>query len=89
LILLGCMSGSSYGTKPVVPSETAAAPLAANELGVEQRRSLTYLFYRDNAPPPKPSARELRRLEQNLAAAPRVEVDELRALYGDDTELLA
>lgn len=89
LVLLGCMSGVSYDTKTVVPSEEPETPLGANELGVEQRRSLTYLFYRDNAAPPKPSARELRRLEHNMAAAPRVEVDELRGLYGEDTELLA
>jgi hypothetical protein len=89
LILLGCMSGVSNENKTVAPSEALAEPLGANELGIEQRRSLTYLFYRNNAAPPKPSARELRRLEHNLAAAPRVEVDELRGLYGDDTELLA
>jgi hypothetical protein len=89
LILLGCMSGVSNEHKPVAPSEAAATPLEANELGIEQRRSLTYVFYRGNAAPPKPSARELRRLDHNLAAAPRVEVDELRGLYGDDDELLA
>lgn len=94
LILLGCMSGVS-NEKTVVPSETATqlgtdeADIELVELGIEQRRSLTYMFYRDNAAPPKPSARELRRLEHNLAAAPRVEVDELRGLYGEDTELLA
>jgi hypothetical protein len=96
LILLGCMSGSTNQNKTVVPSETPETQLGASDLaielgklGMEQRRSLTYMFYRDNAAPPKPSARELRRLEHNLAAAPRVEVDELRGLYGDDTELLA
>jgi hypothetical protein len=89
LILLGCMSGVSNEHKTVIPGEAAATELGANELGIEQRRSLQYMFYRDNAAPPKPSKGELRRLERDLAAAPRVEVDELRGLYGDDTELLA
>jgi hypothetical protein len=93
ILMVSCMSGVRYDT--AVPEETSelVPSLASSELGlelgIEQRRSLTYMFYRDNAAPPKPTDRELRRLEHNLAQAPRVEVDELRALYGEDTELLA
>lgn len=88
LLVYSCMSGVSYSPAAEDPSD-AAEELGANERSDEQRRSLTYMFYRGNAPPPKPSARELRRLEHNLAEAPQVEVDELRALYGHDDELLA
>jgi hypothetical protein len=86
LLVYSCMSGGSHDIATTVPSEPRE--LGANERAAEQRRSLRYMFYRDNAAPPKPSDRELRRLEHNLAAAPQVEVDELRALYGDDDELL-
>lgn len=88
LIVLSCTSGMSYYDRaPVVP--TTGLELAPSERAEEQRRSLTHVFYRDNGLPPTPSARELRRLEHNLGQAPQVEVDELRALYGNDVELLA
>jgi hypothetical protein len=92
ILMVSCMSGVRYDTavpSENLPSELGSIGLASAELAIEQRRSLTYMFYRDNAAPPKPTARELRRLEHNLAQAPRVEVDELRALYGDDIELIA
>ena len=87
LLVYSCMSGGSHDVATAVPSEPLE--LGANERSAEQRRSLTYMFYRDNAAPPKPTEREMRRLERNLAAAPQVEVDELRGLYGEDDELLA
>jgi hypothetical protein len=92
ILMVSCMSGVRYDTavpSESLPSELGSIGLASTELAIEQRRSLTYTFYRDNAAPPKPTDRELRRLEHNLAQAPRVEVDELRALYGEDIELIA
>jgi hypothetical protein len=72
---------------PVV--STSGLELGPSERAEEQRRSLRHVFYRNNDMPPIPSARELRRLEHNLAEAPPVEVRELHDLFGHDVELLA
>jgi hypothetical protein len=88
LLVYSCMSGGTHDIATQVPGEAVARELGANERSAEQRRSLGYVFYSGNALPPKPTTSELRRLEHKLAAAPQVEVDELRALYGEDDELL-
>ena len=89
LLMLVLFSCTSVGLEraPVVPS--AFIELNPSERAHEQRRSLTHVFYDHNDLPPKPSAQELRRVKRDLERAPRIEVEELRGLFGDDLELLA
>ncbi|MCA9686647.1 MAG: thrombospondin type 3 repeat-containing protein, partial [Myxococcales bacterium] len=88
LIVLSCTSGkASYDRALIRPG--AVLDVEQGELADAQRHSLEYLFYRNNPLPKVPSGRELRNLERDLAAAPPVEVEELRRLFGNDLELLA
>lgn len=87
LVVLSCTSGAAFERPSVAPG--AMLELASSERAAEQRASLGYLFYRNNDLPPPPSAREFRALERDLEAAPSVEVEELRHLFGNDLELLA
>ncbi len=89
LVVLSCTSGAMI--EPHVAALEPISPLAVGEhdsLGAAQRASLSYVFYRDNAMPRPPRDRELRRLDRDFAEAPPAEVEELRALFGDDRELL-
>ncbi len=87
MIVLSCTSGVRFDHSPVVPTD--GIELSASDRAIEQRASLGYLFYRNNELPPTPDARELHRLDRDLAEAPAVEVGELRHLFGSDLELLA
>ncbi|NVB39520.1 thrombospondin type 3 repeat-containing protein [Pseudenhygromyxa sp. WMMC2535] len=87
LLALSCTSAMNFDRPPLRPG--AYIELHASELAAEQRESLEHLFYRQNPLPPSPKAAELRRVERDLAAAPPVELEELRGLFGDDLELIA
>jgi hypothetical protein len=89
LVVFSCTSGMSYYDRASVVPETVVRELGPCERAEEQRRSLSHVFWRDNPMPPTPSARELRRVAHDLAAAPQVEVEELEELYGNDIELIA
>ena len=56
---------------------------------LQQQASLGFVFYRGNALPPPPDTPELESLQATLAAASQADSDELRRLYGGDTELMA
>lgn len=86
LVVFSCTSGTRFEAESV--ASTTPQELAPSEVASEQRRSLRYLYYRNNDAPPPPRPSELRRLERDLAMAPPVEVQELQDIYGNDTELL-
>lgn len=90
LVVLSCTSGAMIQPHVVAaePSSTAELVGEHDSLAAAQRASLSYVFYRDNAMPRPPRDRELRRLDRDFAEAPPAEVEELRALFGDDRELL-
>ena len=85
LIVLSCASSVSLERVAVRPELITAEQ---GERGEAQRESLGHLFYFNNPMPPPPREHELARLERDLAAAPPVEVEELRDLFGHDAELL-
>jgi hypothetical protein len=88
LVVLSCTSGAMI-EPPVATLEPSSPRVGEHDsLGAAQRASLSYVFYRDNAMPRPPRDRELRRLDRDFAEAPPAEVEELRALFGDDRELL-
>ncbi|MFV8753162.1 hypothetical protein ACNOYE_21650 [Nannocystaceae bacterium ST9] len=89
LVVLSCTSGATFEIHAMPPNEAAPeAEFAGSELASAQRGSLGYVFYRGNDMPRRPSDRELRRLDRDFAEAPPAEVEELRALFGEDRELL-
>jgi hypothetical protein len=60
-----------------------------SELGRQQRATLTQIYFHDNAPPPVPSAEEIRLAQNKLRAAQPWERDLLESIYPDDQELWA
>lgn len=95
LSAVGCNSQKDI-RKPVSQREIKKGPQegttrsgdSSSTLHELQRKSLTYVFYRDNPMPPSPAARELDELDQKFSKASPSEVELLQNLYGEERDLL-